>query len=56
MMTIMQTGPSKKELRHERIVEVAARAIRRVGYHGVGVADMMREAGLTLVPSGRASS
>lgn len=46
-MVIMQTGPSKKELSHERIVEAAARAIRRVGYHGVGVADMMREAGLT---------
>jgi AcrR family transcriptional regulator len=26
---------------------VAARAIRRAGYHGVGVADIMKEAGLT---------
>lgn len=46
-MVIMQTAPSKKELSHERIVEAASRAVRRVGYHGVGVADMMREAGLT---------
>lgn len=46
MMRIMST-PSRKELSHERIVEVAARAIRRAGYRGVGVADMMKEAGLT---------
>lgn len=41
-------GPvSRKELSHERIVEAAARAIRREGYAGVGVADVMKEAGLT---------
>ena len=38
---------SKKELTHERIVEVASRAIRRSGYDGTGVADIMKEAGLT---------
>ena len=32
---------------HERIVSVAARAIRRSGYDGTGVADIMKEAGLT---------
>lgn len=47
MTTIMSTSPSRKELSHERIVEVAARAIRRAGYRGVGVADIMKEAGLT---------
>ncbi|PFH12415.1 AcrR family transcriptional regulator [Collimonas sp. PA-H2] len=57
MMTIMftkstQTGvkratQSRKEATHERIVEVAARAIRRSGYAGTGVADIMKEAGLT---------
>jgi AcrR family transcriptional regulator len=31
----------------ERIVEVAARAIRRTGYGGTGVADIMKDAGLT---------
>ena len=36
-----------KEATHERIVSVAARAIRRKGYHGTGVADIMKEAGLT---------
>ena len=36
-----------KEASHERIVEVAARAIRRSGYGGTGVADIMKEAGLT---------
>jgi AcrR family transcriptional regulator len=38
---------SRKEATHERIVEVAARAIRRTGYGGTGVADIMKEAGLT---------
>lgn len=53
MMVIMkkpslQPKPaSRKELTHERIVEVAARAIRRSGYDGTGVADIMKEAGLT---------
>jgi TetR/AcrR family transcriptional repressor of nem operon len=36
-----------KEATHERIVSVAARAIRRTGYEGTGVADIMKEAGLT---------
>ena len=38
---------NRKEETHERIVEVAARAIRRTGYSGTGVADIMKEAGLT---------
>lgn len=36
-----------KDATHERIVAVAARAIRRSGYEGTGVADIMKEAGLT---------
>ncbi|MCP3141559.1 TetR/AcrR family transcriptional regulator [Pyxidicoccus xibeiensis] len=40
-------GPSKKERTHERIVRSAARAIRRDGYEGVSVADIMKDAGLT---------
>lgn len=36
-----------KEASHERIVTAAARAIRRSGYDGTGVADIMKEAGLT---------
>ena len=43
----MATAPSRKELTHERIVDTAARAIRRAGFAGVGVADIMKEAGLT---------
>ena len=38
---------SKKEQTRERIVRAAARAIRKHGYEGVGVADVMRDAGLT---------
>jgi AcrR family transcriptional regulator len=36
-----------KEATHERIVGAAARAIRRSGYDGTSVADIMKEAGLT---------
>ncbi len=42
-----RTPNSRKEDTHARIVEVAARAVRRQGYAGVGVADVMKEAGLT---------
>jgi AcrR family transcriptional regulator len=52
MMLIMRHTKSNaraaaKEATHERIVSVAARAIRRSGYDGTGVADIMKEAGLT---------
>lgn len=36
-----------KEASHERIVAVASRAIRKTGYDGTGVADIMKQAGLT---------
>ena len=45
--TKRRPDPSRKEASHERIVEAAARAIRRSGYSGTGVADIMKEAGLT---------
>lgn len=45
-MTIIKAG-SKKEETRERILRAAARAIRKHGYEGVGVADVMKEAGLT---------
>lgn len=38
---------SRKEITHNRILDTAARAIRRSGYSGTGVADIMKEAGLT---------
>jgi AcrR family transcriptional regulator len=53
MMIIMSYKPqnqptrTRKEITHDRIVDVAARAIRRSGYSGTGVADIMKEAGLT---------
>jgi AcrR family transcriptional regulator len=52
MMRIMRKTPTNaraaaKEESHERIVRAAARAIRRSGYDGTGVADIMKEAGLT---------
>ena len=43
----MPTPSSRKELSHGRILDAASRAIRRAGYQGVGVADIMKEAGLT---------
>ena len=42
-----RTAPGRKEATHERIVEAASRAIRRSGYDGTGVADIMKDAGLT---------
>ena len=52
MMIIMRhrktnARAAAKDATHERIVSVAARAIRRSGYDGTGVADIMKEAGLT---------
>lgn len=47
MRAIMPAQSSRKELTHDRILDVAARAIRRAGYDGVGVASLMKEAGLT---------
>lgn len=45
--TVRRTAPSRKEVTHERIVGAAARAIRRSGYDGTGVADIMKQVGLT---------
>jgi TetR/AcrR family transcriptional regulator, transcriptional repressor for nem operon len=42
-----RVAPNRKEATHERIVEAASRAIRRSGYTGTGVADIMKDAGLT---------
>lgn len=52
MMLIMRHSDPRaraaaKQASHERIVAAAARAIRRSGYAGTGVADIMKEAGLT---------
>ena len=43
----MDSPPSRKQLTHDRIVETAARALRSTGFDGVGVADVMKQAGLT---------
>jgi AcrR family transcriptional regulator len=43
----MPSTTSRKELTHDRILDVAARAIRRAGYNGTGLASIMKEAGLT---------
>ena len=45
--TSRRPAVSRKEATHDRIVETAARAIRRSGYGGTGVAEIMKEAGLT---------
>src|SRR5262245_9281135 len=38
---------ARKAATHERIVRAAARALRKHGYEGVGVAEVMKDAGLT---------
>jgi TetR/AcrR family transcriptional regulator, transcriptional repressor for nem operon len=45
--TLRRAARGRKEATHDRIVESAARAIRRSGYNGTGVAEIMKEAGLT---------
>lgn len=42
-----RTAGSTREETHDRIVGVAAKALRRDGYAGTGVAAVMKEAGLT---------
>lgn len=42
-----ETRSSRKKISYERILDVAARSVRRDGYAGVGVADVMKQAGLT---------
>ena len=39
--------PGRKQLTHDRILDTAARAMRSSGFYGVGVADVMKQAGLT---------
>ena len=46
-LRVMDPTPTRKQLSHDRIVDAAARAIRRHGYAGLGVADVMKDAGLT---------
>jgi AcrR family transcriptional regulator len=41
------TKQGRREQSHARILDAAARAVRRQGYAGVGVAEVMKEAGLT---------
>lgn len=42
-----KAATGSKEATHDRIVDAAARAIRRSGYNGTGVAEIMKDAGLT---------
>ena len=42
-----RTATRSKEATHDRNVDAAERAIRRSGYNGTGVADIMKAAGLT---------
>jgi AcrR family transcriptional regulator len=43
----MATFSTRKEQSHDRIVEVASRAVRRSGCSALAVADVMKQAGLT---------
>ncbi|MDE2605925.1 MAG: TetR/AcrR family transcriptional regulator [Burkholderiales bacterium] len=44
----MEAAPAnRKQLTHDRILDTAARVLRDAGFHGVGVADIMKRAGLT---------
>ena len=43
----METAPSRKQVTHDRILDIAAATLRETGFYGVGVADVMKRAGLT---------
>src|ERR1700760_3445668 len=43
----MEPVQDRKRQSHARIVEAASRALRARGYAGVGVAEVMKDAGLT---------
>jgi TetR/AcrR family transcriptional repressor of nem operon len=47
VIVMARTPGSKKQETHDRIVKIAAAAIREHGYDGVSVADIMDQAGLT---------
>ncbi|MBX3610458.1 MAG: TetR/AcrR family transcriptional regulator [Hydrogenophaga sp.] len=42
-----QTATPRKQQSHDRILDVASKALREGGFQGVGVADVMKRAGLT---------
>lgn len=44
----MRHSRAEKAATHQRIVQIAARRFRERGFDGIGVADIMREAGLTV--------
>ncbi|REE92222.1 TetR/AcrR family transcriptional regulator [Cupriavidus plantarum] len=44
----MRHSRAEKAATHQRIVQIAARRFRERGIDGIGVADIMREAGLTV--------
>jgi TetR/AcrR family transcriptional repressor of nem operon len=44
----MGHSQAEKQKTHDRIVEIASRRLRESGLEGVGVADLMKEAGLTV--------
>src|SRR5580700_6530286 len=44
----MANSKRDKQTTHERIVRVAARRFRERGLEGIGVADVMKEAGVTV--------
>ena len=47
IVAMAATRSSRHQQSHERILDAAARAVRRAGVAGVGVAEVMKEAGLT---------
>lgn len=47
ILTVARPPNTRKEDTHDQILDVAARALRREGYAGVRVAEVMKEAGLT---------
>jgi TetR/AcrR family transcriptional repressor of nem operon len=45
----MRHSKAEKAKTHKRIVAIAAKRFREEGIAGIGIADLMKEAGLTVV-------
>src|SRR3954469_5501007 len=44
---LMRVSRKQADKNHEHVIEVASRLFRERGFEGIGVADLMKEAGLT---------
>jgi TetR/AcrR family transcriptional repressor of nem operon len=52
----MRQSKAEKAKTHKRIVAIASKRFREEGLAGIGIADLMKEAGLTVGPAASTST